>query len=221
VYRILDKLNTLGLTTEKIDYSGNKFVANSPKELELLVIKKENELQTLKDSMPIILEQLSSIVDINKNDSKILYYKGIEGLKQITWNSLKAEKELLTMEIRDMDAFLDYGFCEKVRKEIVKRKLCIRTLGNQDVIKSWTKVEELVRNFWEIRYVAPEDLEIKFEVLLYNDVYCMYSYENDNIFCVEIYNEKLVKMQKQIFEFIWKHSREMEVLDGRGSARVK
>jgi sugar-specific transcriptional regulator TrmB len=222
VYRILDKLAGLGLVSQSVDEMGAKFMVGSPKEFEKLVIERQHEVDIMKEKMPIIFEQLEALqFSGNNKDSRILYYKGLEGLKQITWNSLKAKDELLTMEIKDMDAFLDHGFAEKMREELVKRKIKSKTITNQSHIDAWTNVKEITtKDFWEIKYINPNALEIKFEVLIYNDVYCMYSYEDNEIFCVEIYNEKLAKMQKQIFQFMWVNARPFVVLDSHGSAKL-
>ena len=59
-----------------------------------------------------------------------------------------------------------------------------------------------------------------FEVLMYNDTYAMYSYENNEIFGVEIINPKLAAMQKQIFDFMWRHSRRMKMVSEGGAAIV-
>jgi bisphosphoglycerate-independent phosphoglycerate mutase (AlkP superfamily) len=69
-------------------------------------------------------------------------------------------------------------------------------------LKEWTKVEELVEKYWEARYIDPKKFEIKTEILIYNEVVAMYDFRKE-IFCVEIYNQNLAEMQKQLFEFIW------------------
>lgn len=221
VYRTLDKLKTKGLVIEQVSYPGSRFIPNTPDQFELLVAQKEHEAKILKENLPTLVDEVKTLISsAGPHKSKVLYYKGIEGLKQVTWNSLKAEGELLTMEIADMNAFLDEEFSEKVRQEVVRRKIFTKNLTNRQKFPPWTRVSDYVKNLWEVRYINPEEFQINFDILIYNDVYCLYDYTDNEIFCVEIYNEKLVKMQKQIYDFIWKHAQRMQVLNDRGEAEV-
>ncbi len=220
VYRVLDKLEDLGLAIEKKGDRGARFEATTPKQLELLIKKKEGEVGKLKESLPVVLEELSSVEVSGDETSKVLYYEGQEGLEQVTWNSLKAEDELRIFEIKDMSAFLDYGFTEKVREEFVWRDVHVRELTNQKELDSWTNVQEFVDKYWQCRYIDPKELEMRFELLVYNDVYTMYSFEGRDIFCVEIYNQNLAQMQKQLFDFMWLHARKMERIGGGGAMKV-
>lgn len=221
VYRILDRLLSIGLVNERVDEMGSKFIANSPDELELLLIKKENEVRLLKESFQFIKSQLSSINPEKQSKTKVLYYRGVDGLEQVSWNSLKANAILRTYEIKDMNVFLDYGFNEKMREEIVKRNILIETISNQTWIDGWTNVVDVATKHWQIRYIDPYLLTMKQEILIYNDVYAMYNYEGDDVFCVEIYNEKLADMQKQIFDILWATAQELTILDNHGTAKLR
>ncbi|EKD96520.1 MAG: hypothetical protein ACD_24C00009G0001 [uncultured bacterium] len=39
---------------------------------------------------------------------------------------------------------------------------------------------------------------------IYNDVLALYNWHKGEVFGVEIYNDKITAMQKQIFEVLWK-----------------
>ncbi|KKS80523.1 MAG: hypothetical protein UV54_C0004G0011, partial [Candidatus Beckwithbacteria bacterium GW2011_GWA2_43_10] len=153
--------------------------------------------------------------------SKVLYYEGLEGLKQVTWNSLKAKDELLTFEIKDMNAFFDFEYAENLRLKFLERKIFVRTLSNVTYIAPWTKAAgEVVEKYWEIRHIPEKQMKIKFEILIYNDVYVMYRYVGQEIFCVEIYNQELADMQRQIFEYVWQKAKRFKVLNKQGEAKL-
>lgn len=222
VYRILDKLYDKKLVYRKLDDMGFKFGANSYQQLELLVMQKEQELQTLKKATPMILQQLQLLTGGEEDHSQVLYYTGQQGLEQVTWNSTKAKGDFYSYEMYDvMDAFLDPKFAEKVRQEFVNNKIHIWQFTNHTKIEPYTKIEELPLHYWQCRYLDPKELQIHFEVLIYNNVYTMYSFENNDVFCVEIYNDRLAKMQKQLFQFIWSRAQKMKILNGRGEAVVE
>ena len=63
-------------------------------------------------------------------------------------------------------------------------------------------------------------MKIKFEVLIYNDVYVMYRYKGKEVFCVEIYNQELADMQRQLFRYMWKKARRFKVLNKEGKAEL-
>ncbi|MFC1780258.1 helix-turn-helix domain-containing protein, partial [Patescibacteria group bacterium] len=90
VYRILEKLTEKNLINEIMDESGKKFEASSIDKLEMMIGEKENELEKLKESKDEIFKELEFFKGKKSKKSKTLYYSGLNGLKQITWNSLKA-----------------------------------------------------------------------------------------------------------------------------------
>ncbi|MBI3980904.1 hypothetical protein HY345_02810 [Candidatus Microgenomates bacterium] len=221
VYRLLDKLNQKGLVGEKLSDYGKKFIAHSYHQLDLLIAQKEHEAKMLSETKGVIYDELDRLVGKQQSPSKVLYYSGLEGLKQITWNSLKAQKELCLFEIESMSAFLDYGFYERVRREFVDRKVYVRELTNEKNMAPWTKVKEFVRQYWQCRYIDPQELEMKFELLIYNEVYVMYNYRGGDIFGVEIYDHSLAAMQRQLFDFMWLNARKIKIINDGGATKLK
>lgn len=151
VYRYLEKLIEKGLVQQKLSKQGKSFRASSYKQLEMLIIEKEQEVDLLKRVSPVVFQQLASLQMSGEEKTKILYYEGLDGLKQITWNSTEARGELFIFEIKDMSVFLDYGIAEEVRKEFVRNKVFIKELTNLKKVPPWTKVEELPKEYWQVR----------------------------------------------------------------------
>jgi hypothetical protein len=220
VYRLLDKINAKGLVTQRLDNLGLKFKATPYTQLELLLVEKENEVKVLRESMPSVYKQISELVSSGETGSKVYYHHGIDGLKHVTWNSLEAKDTLRIYEkYESMNAFLDKNFSEVVRKEFAQRKVRIHQLTGLAHIEPYTDVAELLP-FWEVRYIDPKFLAMKFEVLIYNDVYCMYQYGRGEEFCVEIHNPELASMQKQLFDYVWQTARPMKIIGTHGEAKV-
>lgn len=220
VYRILDSLYNKRLVNQKLDGRGLKFETESFGNLELLIKDQENKINSLKNNLPVLNEELIKISSTNQADSKVLYYHGIEGLKQVTWNSLRADGELLIFEIQQMSAFLDFGFCEDVRKEFVQRKINVKELTNEKKISAWTDVKEFPTKYWQSRYVDPKKLKMEFEILIYNNVFAMYNYKEKEIYCVEIYDQYLANMQKQLFNYLWYDAKKMKLLNQNGESSI-
>lgn len=220
VYRILDTLLAKKFIITRVGERGMRFVSTPPDQLDFLVSDREHELTKLKQSLPILQSQLSQLSSQTKYAPQVLYYHGINGLKQVTYNSLKAKGELLTYELSTMNAFMDQDEAEKLRARFVDNKIEIRTLTNATKVDAYTNVTELVEKYWEIRHLDPKDKPFQFEILIYNDVYCMYKYTGKDIFCVEIHSPELADMQRLLFRYLWEQGNPLRIIDKHGAAKL-
>jgi sugar-specific transcriptional regulator TrmB len=207
VYRILDKLIEKQLVAQQFDGVGFKFKANHPSKLEFILDKKETELSSLRKSLPETLSTLESHINIDHPESQVLYYRGQEGLSQVNWNLLKADGEFLSYEVENANAYLPFTEAEKLRKELINKKIIVRTLTNKAKIDKFTQIDQEVDKLWQAHFISPKTLTIRADIFIYNDIFTICHYlENNDIFCLEIKNEYLVKMQKEIFENLWSQS---------------
>jgi sugar-specific transcriptional regulator TrmB len=218
IYRLLDKLTARGLVTQSYETQGLRFSAAKSDRVGHLLLEKEASLASLRKSLPEVLKTLSEMQQSASPKSRVRYHSGQEGLKHVTYNSLAARGEICIYEIKDMGAFFDRETSERIRQELVTRKIHVRQLTNMSHIEQWTDVVANVKDYWTPRYVDPEELTINSEVLIYNDTYTTYHYLNNDIFCVEIENADMARMQKQIFEFVWAHATPMKKIGEHGEA---
>lgn len=221
VYRLLDKLIGKGLVIQQTGEAGFRFLAAEPAKLKLLLDKQEGEMLGLKRSLPSIVTELEQHKGGGLPGSKVLYYHGQTGLSQVNWHLIQAKDELLSYEVATADAYLPKKEAEDLRRALVEAKIKCRNIYNQKYIQPFTEVEELVTKWWEVRQVDPSIMEIRADVFIYNDVYAMCHYlGGKEVFCVEIINPYLARMQKQLFELVWRQARKMAILSPRGEARV-
>jgi hypothetical protein len=221
VYRILDKVMAKELVTQQVEERGLKFAAAQPSKLKQLLHRLEGEVQALGQTLPSVVEKLEQVSGLGVPGSKVLFYRGQSGLSRVNWNLLRARGELLSYEVSTADAYLPQSEAEQLRQEIVNHKLLVRTIMNEDYIKPFTKVTEMVRNWWQIRQVPEPLLAIKADVFIYNDVFAMCHYlGGGDVFCVETYNGHLSHMQRQLFEHMWQGAKPFEILNDQGEARV-
>ena len=222
VYRLLDKLIVKELVEQRLDSRGLKFGATHPGKFQQIVSEKKQKAEHLNASLPILLSELNNLSRKALTSSKVLYYKGIEGLKQVSYNITKAEKLLRVFEMEHLSDFLPADFAEMVREKLVENKVSTYDLTNKKSFPGFTKVTGMIKKYSQFRYIDPNQLQIKFEVLIYNNVYATYNYkEGKDIFCVEIYNDQLAKMQKQVFDFIWLKAQKMKFKDEFGAAGIE
>lgn len=221
VYRKLDNLLSKKLVVQNLRDRGFEFEAEHPKNLALLVEEKKREVIGLDLIYSDTVSELLSLPSVDLQAGNIKYYKGISGLEQVTWNSLKATKELCIYEMfQDMSKFLSKEFAEDFRKECVQRRIHTQQLTNLTATKPYTKVSAYVEKYWELRHINPKTLKISYEVLIYNDVVAQYSMRGKDIFCVEIHDRRLAGMQRDIFKFVWANAVQMKILSSSGRAKL-
>jgi sugar-specific transcriptional regulator TrmB len=219
VYRILDKLIARELAVQKLDDLGLKFGAADPSTFEQLITEKERAVTSLRQALPDMIAKMRSLATSSKGQSKILYYKGIDGYKQVTYNSTNAKGVLRIIErVNDMSVILPKQFAEDMRQKFLDNKILCKQISPFPTLTAWTDVTEFVEKYSEARYIPPEKLKRDFEVLIYNDVYALYNTEGEDTFCIEIYNPELAAMQKQIFDFLWDSAQKMKYTDNHGTA---
>lgn len=222
VYRILDTLIAKELVINEYDEVGFKFVASEPVKLELLLAQREGELVALKQSLPQVKSLLEQLMGSNHPDSKVLYYRGKRGLSQVNFNLLKAKDCFCSFEVANAEAYMDHDEAEVLRQELVDAKITARTITNMTHIEAYTDVTRLVKEFWEIRYIDPKEFKIQADVFIYNNVYALCHYLKDgDMFCVEMINQELAMMQKQLFEYLWSRTKPLTIVGDRGEAVLK
>lgn len=220
VYRLLDKLIALELVVQTFNDSGFKFTASEPSKLELLVAQKEGEVAALHQSLPEVRKILEQQQGSGKPGSIVSYYRGKRGLSQVNWNLLKAKGELLSYEVATADVYMPQREAEKLRREIVRARIKIRTLTNKEHIAPFTEVTQMVKDWWEIRNLTEEELTVKADIFIYNDVYAVCHYLKDNdVFCLEMENTELASMHRQTFNYLWSRAKPMEIIGEHGEVR--
>jgi predicted DNA-binding transcriptional regulator len=220
VYASIERLLKFRLLIEIVGKNGKLYSAGPIEVIEQLLKEKETKINSLEEELPDLVESLSQASSTKIGKAEIKYYDGQKGLEQITWNSTKANDFLRIYEIDDIDTLVGNDFSDKVMEEYVKNKVFDKQLTNLKEIDDCTTVTEFIDNWWEPRYVDPAEIKIQFETMIYNDVLCMYEYQDDKIFCVEIYNQKLAETQIQLFDFIWNFSKPLTKLNSFAAARL-
>lgn len=220
VYRLIEKLSDKKLLVKKLDDRGMRFGAASPEVFSDMVHDQLRISQNMQQQLPDITQKLQSLAHMHHSQSKVLYYEGIEGLKQVSYNLIKAKDRLRVFEMKRLSEFLPKDFAEDIRSKLVANKITTYDLTNEKEISGFTSISEMITTFSKYRYIDPKKLLIEFEIIIYNDVYVTYSYHQDKIFALEIYNAQLASMQKQLFDFVWNQAIPMTFMDKRGSAKV-
>lgn len=205
VYRLLESMKEKGVVEEIVDEFKTKAKAVNVDTLEFLVGKKEIETQNLRAQLPSVRNALEFITSQNTPDTKVLFYRGKSGIEQMAWNTLRCQDEYLRgYSFRTFEEVVGKNFSNKLKEEYIEKRLQAHDLYSDEYLKSLKEIgphEDWPT--WKSLYINPEILNINHQLDLYNDVMAIYSWRAGEIFGVEIYNQTVVKMQKQIFETFW------------------
>jgi sugar-specific transcriptional regulator TrmB len=218
--KVLEDLISKNMVSLQQTNQSKVYTAHPYKNLSNLVEVKEAEVGVMKNSLNKIYERFAGLdASILEGNSQVLHYYGIEGLKQVVWNTLRAREEMRIFEVSRLSAFMQKQFAEKYREECAFRGIHHFDMTNESFIPGWTDVKAYLKNN-ECRFIDPSVLEIKFEIYIYNDVVTLIDYKDNELLCLEIYNPFLATLQKQLFDYIWKDAKKMEITGARGELSI-
>ncbi len=206
VYRLVEDLKEIGLLEEIMRDNKRLLYPVGTHKLELIVKEQESKADFLRKILPELTSLITSSESITQPGTKIQVYKGVEGIKQMVWNTLRCNKEVIGYTFRSLKEIVGEKFESDWREEFIKRNLVIRDLVSDSYLASLAgeSVKELeYSNHFRTKYLSKTVLDINHQVDIYNDVLAFYLWYDTEIFGVEIYNKKISDMQKQLFELAW------------------
>jgi sugar-specific transcriptional regulator TrmB len=204
VYRCLEKLEAKTLIEEAHNTLGKSYQAASPSNLEMLLVEQEEQLSQRKAIYPDLVQQLTSSITKSRMGFEVINYKGVEGLKQMFWNQLSAEKEILVFGFETKNELVGKSFAEKVRREQVERKITLYELENvQDEGNYWYTNVAGWADYYRSKFISEDVLKIRHQISIYNDVVEIMNWSEGEQVGVEIYNAQYAEMQRQMFWHYW------------------
>lgn len=209
-YYVLENLERLGLVSRTTKNRKTVFAALNPQNLESILIKQkiqlEHQLDDKKEKLAILLPQLQALYQSAGLKPKITFYEGREGIKIIFWQTLKkGVKEILYLwPAKDMMEILGREDVEKYIEERIALKIkskVLRVKAKEIIYKKSGHGQQYLR---ELRFVPPY-LDFNLGLMIYKDkVAIIFSKQED--FALLIESQEFAKLQKALFESLWKIS---------------
>lgn len=210
IYRLIDRLMESNLIEVESHYKRGIIKAAPIANLHILISQKEQELKGLQDELGLI-EQVLARNSLSDPVTRVQFYRGPGGIRQIMWNELRAKGELLSFANRILEEATGKKYMERWTDEFEARGLKSRMLLNDDFIKSWNagrgnigtdrRVEGL-----EYHYLPDSIFKISHLCDMYDNVVAYYYWKDNEVFGVEIYNQEIADVQRQFFEMLWTQS---------------
>lgn len=204
LYPLLDDLANKQLVVINERHYGTSYQAQRPEVIEFLVSEHERKAEALRSSLPAALNILKNLEHTSPTQTKIVEYRGIDGLKQMNYNLSKASDEYRVFELAGLDKHLGKHFADKMRQRFKDRNLKSFDITNNKSRRAEADPSDMSTH---IRYIDPEIFAIEFEVYIYDNCVGLLNYDQTDIFGVEIYSEKLARQQKSLFNMLWQQAK--------------
>jgi len=206
VYRIADGLIKKSILHEITTDNGKLLASADPEALELLVLEQETAAKTLRANFDELIPFLNNFKS-RDNDFAIKTYSGVSGIKQMLWNELRTEDEVLIFTRDSLDSLAGRRWAEKYRAEIIDRGIKQRSIENTPQRAEPLSSLEAYPQHYNARLISPEILEIQPEVTIHDDTVSLYNSWTDDVqLGTEIKNPFLATFMRQIFEHYWELS---------------
>lgn len=209
VYRRLEEMVKKGLVLEVVDASRRIYKLGNPERLSELYKEKELQMRELSAGIGNLIEDVNSrsVSGLDQPGTKVLFYRGMDGIKQQIWNTLKAKKDIVGYTHRSSLELMGESYYKEWAAEFNKRGIFIRDIVSQSYVDRYEKSPEL-RKFdpeiaSETRLLPDDKLSVQVQMDIYDGVVSYYSWTQNEIFGVEIYNTEIFSIQKQLFELAW------------------
>ncbi len=139
--------------------------------------------------------------------TKVIFYRGSDGIRQMGWNTLRASQVVVGYTYRRFEEIVGYNFAKDWCEEFIGRGLLLREIYSDELYKSKQQGCRQITypsSHFQEKYIQPKILNINHQMDIYNDVIGIYNWHEGEVFGVEIHNEKVATMHKQLFEIVWK-----------------
>lgn len=206
IYRLMNELISNNLIEVESRYKRSIISAAPVNNLQILLAKKEQELQELRGGLHSLQQAL--VENSSRSPAtKVQAYQGTDGLKQMFWNQTRSTTENLSILYENMQSSTQLAFFERWVKATDARKMKSRSIISDNFVRSqqdWYKKHTNKRmSYWEGRYVPDGIFPITHSTTIYNDVTSYFNWKDGEIFGIEIHNQEIADAQRQFFEMLW------------------
>jgi sugar-specific transcriptional regulator TrmB len=207
IYRLIDALMETSLIEVETQTKRGIIKAAPITNLHILINQREQELKNLQDELGLI-EQVLARNSLSSPSTRVQFYQGPQGIRQMHWNELNATSEILGYSNRILEEATGKKYMERWTDEFVKRKLTSRLLVNEDFVQSWTQGRRSIGTGRRVkgidyRLIAPEQFKLTHLCTIYDAVVSYHHQKDGEVFGVEIYNQDIADSQRQFFELLW------------------
>lgn len=213
IYRLMEELEASNLIEIETRYKRKIFHAAPISNLQILLARKEQELQELRSELQDINRQITADTLMSPT-TRIQAYHGKENLKQMFWNQTKAKSESVSILHENMQRYTNVVFFDRWARTCNEYGLKFRSIIGDSFVesqKNWYQehANERLRH-WKGRYVPESVFQVTHSTVVYDDVTSYYNWKDGEWFGIEIYNAQIAEAQRQFFDMLWTLSQDFD-----------
>ena len=193
VYDVLANLKNMGLVNETIKNNKWIFVAEDPEKLDKLIDEKK---YTLAEIMPI----LKSMHNTKGTKTKVKYYEGVEGLKDVYRDTLNYRGVLLAFVSENIIQYLGKDFADEYKNKRKKAQIEVKMIvPDEEEIKK--ELETASKDLRIARIVSKEKFPFTIEMNIYGNKVAFMSFGEKMGVIVE--STAIADNMRLLFELAW------------------
>lgn len=204
LYRMIGSLKDRGIIEEVMAHKRHVLKAASAERILSLVQSHQTELVLAQSKFPDFKHYMQSI-QAPIQGTEVLYYEGVDGIRQMCWNSLEAKTMLRSYVDTVFNEMTGQKFLANWASEVVARGFKVHELRGPHFSNSLTnnKLDKVYLGKKYIHREAPKGLNLTHAMDIYNDTVSIYYWKGSEVLGVEIKNSAIARMQESIFDFFW------------------
>lgn len=206
LYRILPNLTESGLIETQTEQSRGVVKAAPFSNLQMLISKKEQQLEDLKASLPLI-EQSLGPRSLESVGTRVQLYRGEDGVKQMLWNETKSKTDVYGILYENIQIKTNTKFFDRWVQACNDSKVSFKGIVSEEFIKSqqnwYSHSDDHRLENWESRRIDPAVFTISHSTVVYNDVTAHFNWNDNEVFGIEVYNKQIADSQRQMFNILW------------------
>lgn len=217
LYRLLDTLTSSGLVEVETQYKRSILHPAPISNLEIRLSQKEQQLRDLHTDLKK-LEHMLAIQQMQSPSSRVQFYQGADGIKQMMWNQTKATTEILCLLYENMQTRTKMSFFERWVKRCNERDIHFKGIIGDNFIKTqqaWYGAHSNERlAHWESRYVDETVFPIAHSMIIYDNITAYYNWKDGEVFGIEIANKEIADSQRAFYGLLWGTAKPVDDLRG-------
>lgn len=202
VYHLLESLEAKGLVSKLGPKHGRFFRIEPPSRLKSILERRRKELEKIEQQLDKVAVELESLYSPRVKPSRLRFYEGIEGLKNVAQETLSVKnKELLALvPIENVftlfeESFLQYWASEREKRQIKSRGVWSKSM---DTMLKNQKLQQL--------RISPKDFVFPSTIVIYDNRVAVFSSPQEQ-FAFVVESDEYAQTMRALFEQLWKQCR--------------
>lgn len=202
LYKVLPDLFEKGLLSQTVKGKRRYLVAEDP---EVLVEKKQSELKLLEEKLP----ELRLLLRTATSKPKIVFYEGIDGLKNLYMDNLRERQPILEfVSLENIHLEIEHYSKNYYIPARINRNIPIKIIVSGETESKSLRLKTDPYALREVKTISQEKFPIPLDCYIYGDNISFAVYRTDSEpIGVIIRSKEIATTMRSLFEFVWEKAK--------------